>query len=95
MILQKTKETLESQIDENGNVEGSWGASSDIWTLYALYATSSEKTKLLADKLNTDLASSSVCGYEWVEFTMLTMILQDGLSRGLAVVNKEKICHYY
>ena len=51
------KETLESQIDENGNVEGSWGASSDIWTLYALYATSSEKTKLLADKLNTDLAS--------------------------------------
>lgn len=59
------KETLESQIDENGNVEGSWGASSDIWTLYALYATSSEKTNLLADKLNTDLASSSVCGYEW------------------------------
>ena len=43
------KETLESQIDENGNVEGSWGASSDIWTLYALYATSSEKTNLLAD----------------------------------------------
>lgn len=59
------KKTLESQIDENGNVEGSWGASSDVWTLYALYVTSSEKTNLIANKLNDELAASSVCGYEW------------------------------
>ena len=84
------KETLESQIDENGNVEGSWGASSDIWTLYALYATSSEKTNLLADKLNTDLASSSVCGYEWGGVYYADYDTTGWVIEGLAVVNKEK-----
>ena len=84
------KETLESQIDENGNVEGSWGASSDIWTLYALYATSSEKTNLLADKLNTDLASSSVCGYEWGGTYYADYDTTGWVIEGLAVVNKEK-----
>ena len=86
----KDKETLESQIDENGNVEGSWGASSDIWTLYALYATSSEKTNLLADKLNTDLASSSVCGYEWGGVYYADYDTTGWVIEGLAVVNKEK-----
>lgn len=84
------KETLESQIDENGNVEGSWGASSDIWTLYALYATSSEKTNLLADKLNTYLASSSVCGYEWGGVYYADYDTTGWVIEGLAVVNKEK-----
>ena len=78
------------QIDENGNVEGSWGASSDIWTLYALYATSSEKTNLLADKLNTDLASSSVCGYEWGGTYYADYDTTGWVIEGLAVVNKEK-----
>lgn len=84
------KETLESQIDENGNVEGSWGASSDVWTLYALYVTSSEKTNLLANKLNDELASSSVCGYEWGGTYYADYDTTGWVIEGLAVVNKEK-----
>lgn len=84
------KKTLESQIDENGNVEGSWGASSDVWTLYALYVTSSEKTNLIANKLNDELAASSVCGYEWGGTYYADYDTTGWVIEGLAVVNKEK-----
>ena len=85
-----SKKTLESQIDENGNVEGSWGASSDVWTLYALYVTSSEKTNLIANKLNDELAASSVCGYEWGGTYYADYDTTGWVIEGLAVVNKEK-----
>lgn len=84
------KEILENQIDENGNVEGSWGSSADVWTLYALYVTSSEKTNLIANKLNDELATHGFCGYEsggtyYADYDTTGWVIE-----GLAVVNKEK-----
>ena len=64
--------------------------SSVDFSKYALYATSSEKTNLLADKLNTDLASSSVCGYEWGGVYYADYDTTGWVIEGLAVVNKEK-----
>ncbi len=43
------KIALENKIDEQGNVEGSYGTSSDVWTLLALYVTNSNKVELLAN----------------------------------------------
>ncbi|MFQ9072988.1 MAG: hypothetical protein ACLR43_09835 [Faecalibacillus faecis] len=48
------------------------------------------KTNLLADKLNTDLASSSVCGYEWGGTYYADYDTTGWVIEGLAVVNKEK-----
>ena len=84
------KIALENKIDEQGNVEGSYGTSSDVWTLLALYVTNSNKVELLANKLSDELNEKEVFGYtyngvEYKDYDTTSWVIGT-----LSLVNKEK-----
>ena len=69
------KKTLESQIDENGNVEGSWGASSDVWTLYACILYASDAADALLCVVFGGFRVSGILLYEGYKVAFLLPLL--------------------
>lgn len=56
---------LESYIDEDGSIKGSYGSTTDIWVLYALEAISSDKMSLVASHLASDANDDGGYWYEY------------------------------
>lgn len=54
-VIQKAVDVLESYVNEDGSIQGSYGSTTDIWVLYALQSVSSEKVQLVADALANSL----------------------------------------
>lgn len=56
---------LESYVNEDGSVKGSYGSTTDIWVLSALECVSSKKATLVADHLSND---NNTDGGFWYEY---------------------------
>lgn len=56
---------LESYINADGSIKGSYGSTTDIWVLYALEAVSSDKISLVASHLANDANTDGGYWYEY------------------------------
>ena len=56
---------LESNVHDDGSIQGSYGSSTDIWVLFALESVSSNKTDIVAKHLSED---NNTDGGFWYEY---------------------------